>query len=83
MESDLYYIQDGYYITLVSNTPEGDYIYNEIASAFNGVAKFPVSMKESILHQIKQAGYSIRKARTSETKLTPELASSMLAELGI
>ena len=60
--TDLHYITNGFYITLIPNTQEAESVYNEIAKAFGGVAKFPVHMKDSIFYQIKQAGYSIRKA---------------------
>jgi len=59
---DLYYTNDGFYITLIPNNTDAENVWNEIANAFDGVAKFPVHMKESIFAQIKNAGYKIRKA---------------------
>ena len=70
MKTDLNYITDGFTITLMPNTKEGEYIWNQIASKFEGAAKFPVHMKASIFGQIKKAGYSIRKA--AKSKLTME-----------
>ena len=70
---DLNYISDGFYITLIANTKDGEYIYNEIASAFGGVAKFPQHMKPSIFKQIKDAGYSVRKARKPNVSMNDVL----------
>lgn len=78
--SDLNYITDGFYITLIPNTENGVYLYNEIAKAFDGVAKFPVHMKASIFRQIKDAGYTIRKARTAKKEVSD---SELLELLGV
>jgi hypothetical protein len=64
--TDLNYITDGFFITLIPVSKDGEYIYNEVAAAFDGVAKFPVHMKASIFYQIKKAGYTIRKARKAK-----------------
>ena len=66
MKTDLNYITDGFYITLIPNTKQGEYIYNTIAKSFDGVAKFPAHMKPSIFMQIKNAGYTIRKAKKTK-----------------
>ena len=68
--TDLNYITDGFYITLVPNTKDGEYIYNTIAKAFDGVAEFPAYMKASIFKQIKDAGYTIRKKTLKKSDLT-------------
>ena len=72
--TDLNYTSDGFNITLYANNDAGSYIYNEIARAFGGVAKFPVHMKESIFYQIKSAGYSIRKASKPKQSIDDILA---------
>ncbi|MAI17133.1 MAG: hypothetical protein CBC71_06235 [Rhodobacteraceae bacterium TMED111] len=61
--TDLTYLDNGFYITLIPNSREGEYIYNTIANEFNGVGVFPSHMKASIFKQIKDAGYKIRKAK--------------------
>lgn len=75
--TDLNYITDGFYITLIPKTKDGDYIWNEIAAKFDGVAKFPVHMKPSIFKQIKDAGYTIRKARKSRPISDDELLEAL------
>ena len=69
MTTDLNYITDGFFITLLPNTKDGEKIYNQIANAFGGFAKFPVHMKDSIFWDIKNAGYTIRKARKVKTDI--------------
>jgi hypothetical protein len=61
--TDLRYVTDGFYITLIPISKHGEYVWVEIAKGFDGVARFPVSMKPSIFKQIKDAGYTIRKAQ--------------------
>lgn len=80
---DLNYITDGFFITLVANTDEGAYIYSEIAKAFDGVAKFPVHMKPSIFKQIKDAGYTIKKARKPKQSINDILDNDLLSLLGV
>lgn len=75
--TDLNYITDGFYITLIPNNENGDYIWNEIAAKFDGVAKFPVHMKPSIFKQIKDAGYTIRKAQKSKAISDEELFDAL------
>lgn len=77
--TDLNYITDGFYITLIPNTKDGDYIWNEIAAKFDGVAKIPSHMKPSIFKQIKDAGYTIRKA----PKAKPISDDELLKALGV
>ena len=60
--TDLYYTTDGFFVTLIPNTKEGESVWNEIAKSFDGVAKFPAHMKDNIFMQIRHAGYKIRKA---------------------
>lgn len=76
--TDLNYLNDGFFITLIAKSKDGEYIYNEVAKNFEGVAKFPVHMKPSIFKQIKDAGYTIRKApkvkwTAADEKLLEEL----------
>jgi hypothetical protein len=77
--TDLNYITDGFYITLIPVTKEAEAVYNDVANAFDGVAKFPVYMKPSIFKQIKDAGYTIRKAR----KAKPICDDELLELLGV
>lgn len=65
--TDLNYITDGFFITLIPNSKESESVYNEVANAFDDVAKFPIHMKASIFKQIKDAGYTIRKARKAKS----------------
>lgn len=60
--TDLHYISDGFYITLLPNTVDGVYLYNATAKEFDGHAKFPAHMLPFIKGQITDAGYTIRKA---------------------
>lgn len=76
--TDLNYITDGFYVTLIPNNKNGDYIWNEIAAKFDGVAKFPEHMKPSIFKQIKDAGYTIRKAPKSKSISDDELLNELL-----
>lgn len=63
MKTDLHYINDGYWIRFMPNTKAGEAVYNEIARKDkDGVAVIPVSWKASVFKQIKDAGYTIRKA---------------------
>lgn len=75
--TDLYYITDGFYITLIPNTKDGEYIWNEIAAKFDGVAKFPVLMGASIFKQIKDAGYTVRKMRGAKPISDDELLEAL------
>ena len=87
MKTDLNYTTDGFFIMLVPNTKDGEYIWNEVAKAFDGVAKFPVHMKAGIFKQIKDAGYSIRKKRKSNKNLDQILSElddlELLKGLGV
>ena len=81
--TDLIYLDDGFYITLIPQTDDGIYLYNTIANEFDGVGKFPKHMKPSIFKQIKDAGYKIRKApKPSKIDWTQE-DDKLLAELGV
>jgi len=81
-KTDLEFITDGYYVTLFANTEGGEYIWNEIAEAFDGYARFPDHMFASIKYQIKKAGYTIRQSRkpseNSIKKLMEDLEKSRL-----
>lgn len=61
--TDFNYIDSNLHITLIPNNDEAVAVWNEIAEYFGGNAKFPFHMKPSIFKQIKDAGYTIRKAR--------------------
>lgn len=81
MKTDLYYTTDGFFVTLIPNTEDGEYIWNEIANSFEGAARFPAHMKPSIFAQIKDAGYTVCKA--PKVKFDNISDDELLAELGV
>lgn len=83
MKTDITYTTDGYFITLTPNTKDGEYIWNEIAKAFDGNAKFPIHMKGSIFAQIRGAGYSVRKASKSRNRVNMADVFKEMEALGL
>ena len=77
--ADLYFTTDAYFATLIPNTDEGEHVWRAVAAEFDGVAKFPLHMLPSIKSQIKEAGYTIRKA----PRRTTVDDDALLAELGL
>lgn len=75
--TDLNYITDGFYVTLIPVSKESESVWNEVANAFDGAAKFPIYMKPSIFKQIKDAGYKIRKAPKAKAISDDELLEAL------
>lgn len=81
--TDLTYTDNGFYITLIPQTGNGEYLYNTIANEFDGVGVFPSHMKASIFKQIKDAGYKIRKAPKPKKIDWAKEDDELLAALGV
>ena len=75
--TDFNYTESDFFTMLMPNNDEAVVVYNEIAGHFDGVARFPSYMKPDIFKQIKDAGYTIRKAR----KISDKEMDNILAEL--
>lgn len=60
-KTDLYFTTNGYFFNLIPNNAAAEKVFNQVAAAFDG-ASVPVTAWASVKLQIKQAGYSIRKA---------------------
>lgn len=73
-KTDIEYTTDGFTVALYPITKAGQDVWSEIATHFDGVAKFPAHMFASVKAQIKAAGYSIRKSRPSNINIDDLLA---------
>lgn len=62
MKTDISYTSDGFFVTLYPNTNHGRNVWNAINESFPG-CKIPVTAWAGTKAQIKDAGYSVRKAR--------------------
>lgn len=79
-KTDLTYTTNGFYISLLANTDAGVSAFNEIAKTFErGV--LPAHMLPSLKAQLKNAGYTIRKARKKKPPSLSEI-KDLLNELG-
>ena len=61
MKTDLTWIADGFYTTFLVNSEFGRLAYNEIVKCC-GAPKVLNQHRDSTIHQLKQAGYIVRKS---------------------
>lgn len=62
MSPDITYLKTGFFTTFFSETKEGDKIYKEIIEQ-NGSPKILTRDLKNVLYQIKNAGYTVKKAK--------------------
>lgn len=77
MKTDFNYTTDGAYFTLYPNNSEAEIIWAQIEDHFKG--RIPFTAWPSVKHQIREAGYTVRKTRRRNSVDTDKL----LAELGV
>lgn len=70
--TDIYYIEQGLFTTFIPNTKDGEMLWNSIAKENKGVAKIFTTHLKSTLKQIKDAGYSVRKKKSSLVEIDAE-----------
>jgi len=78
--TDLSYITDGMFTTILPNTPAGEKVWNEFASQNGGDCKFLTAHKNAVIAQLTQAGYTIRESKPNKST---ENDVDLLASLGI
>ncbi len=71
MTKDLSYLDQGLFTTFFANTPAGEEAWRVIAEQNQGAAKVLSIHKKTTITQLKNAGYSIEKAK-KPTKLEIE-----------
>jgi hypothetical protein len=78
MVKDFEYAQhDSFFVTLYSNTPQADTELSRFMIANDGSNKIPVFQFPQFKKQIKDAGYTIRKAKKSKQAINDILAELM------
>jgi hypothetical protein len=65
MKSDFNFINLGYYVALYPNNDQAEAAWNQIHEHFAD-CNIPLSAWASIKHQLKDAGYTVRKQRKSK-----------------
>ena len=81
MITDFTYTTNGLFTSFIPHTPEAENAWRVMAQNNNGNATFFTVHLPSILKQLKDAGYTVRKARAGKP-VTEEEISALLAELG-
>lgn len=76
--SDFNFIDFGFYVSLYPNNSQAEEIWNEIHAHFPD-CNIPQSAWPSVKHQLKAAGYSVRKQRKAKINYTDD---QLLTELG-
>lgn len=79
--ADMTFIDNGMFVTLMSNNPDAEKAWCLISKAFPGCS-IPFTAWPSVKSQLKAAGYSVRKQRKMKPLTDAEL-DKMLAELGV
>ena len=79
--TDMTFIDDGMFVTLMPNNPDAEKAWCLISEAFPGCS-VPFTACPSVKSQLKAAGYSVRKQRKMKPMTDVEL-DKMLAELGV
>lgn len=80
MQSDLTYITTGLFTRFIPHTKAGEDAWREMAS-HNATSVLSIH-KASVLAQLREAGYSVKKAR-KPAKVTASEIDNLLAELGV
>jgi hypothetical protein len=71
--TDLTYTQSSLFTRFYPETPEGEYVWRELAKN-NGAASFLNSQAESIISQIRNAGYTVSKGLKCKISIDEILA---------
>lgn len=79
MEADLNYSADGMFTQFFANTPAGERAWIVIASVSGGTGKIYTTHLASTLRQLRDAGYSVHKAKP--VKFDADEADALLAAL--
>lgn len=79
--TDMTFIDNGMFVTLMPNNPDAEKAWNIISEAFPGCS-IPFTAWPSVKSQLKAAGYSVRKQRKMKPVTSEEL-DGLLAELGV
>ena len=79
--SDFYWTKDGFFYKIIPNNPQSEEIWKTIDATFKGCA-IPMSAWPGLVSQLKDAGYTVRKARKLKP-LTEKELDAMLKELGV
>jgi len=66
MATDFNFTTDGYFTRIKPNNEQAVAIWNQINEVFEGCV-IPVSAWGGVKHQLKQAGYSVRKSVTRKS----------------
>ena len=79
--TDMTFIDDGMFVTLMPNNPDAEKAWCLISEAFPGCS-IPFTAWPSVKSQLKAAGYSVRKQRKMKPVTSEEL-DGLLAKLGV
>ena len=79
--TDFYWLTDGFFFRLVPNNSQAETAWCQIAEVFEAGA-VPRSAWPSVKSQLKEAAYSVRKARKTKP-LTDKELDKMLSDLGV
>jgi len=77
MKTDFNFIDLGFYVSLYPNNPQAEAIWTEIHEHFTD-CNIPRSAWPSVKHQLKEAGYTVRKQRRAKVNYTDD---ELLADL--
>lgn len=78
MKTDFNYIDLGFYVALYPNNDQAEEAWNQIHAHFPD-CKIPVTAWPSVRHQLKAAGYKVRKQRKAKIRYTDD---ELLTQLG-
>ncbi len=78
-KSDLSYFADGLLTRFLANTTAGEDAWRVIAEGTHGTGVILTAHLESTLHQLRAAGYSVRKGKREKT--SEKEADDLLAAL--
>ena len=74
--TDLTYTQDNMFTTFYAETKAGEDVWNQAAAQMNGVFKVLNFQLDTVLYDIRKAGYTVRKAKKQNVDI-----DSLLIEL--
>lgn len=81
--ADIEYFNDGIFVKFIPNTKDGEHIYNTMANEMNGNPTILKRDLKNVLHQIKKAGYTVKKAIRPKTTIDDILNDELFKELGL
>ena len=79
--TDLTYTQDNMFTRFVAASKEGEAVWREMAKE-DGVAAVLNNQAQSVINQIRNSGYSVKKSKPV-TKKEMQIIFDELAELGV